>query len=176
MDWVQTALAMGFDHAAPLDPAGLEAQPDVRAMCAQDKCHSYARNWTCPPACGPLEECGARMRARRQGVLLQTVGELKGPYDAEGMFSILQRHQKNFLAFCGEIRKEWPDALCLGAGGCPVCKKCAWPEPCRFPDKAVSSMEAYGLMVARVCKANGLNAYYGKGTLTYVACILFDRA
>ena len=174
MDLVQKALELGFTHAAPLDPKTLAALPEVREMCAADKCHTYGRNWTCPPECGTLEECEAQMRERRKGVLVQTVGELRSAFDAKGMLEILQRHQKQFLTLADMARAAWPDALCLGAGGCPVCPKCAWPEPCRFPDKACPSMEGYGLMDARVCKENGLAAHYGKGTLTYVACVLYD--
>ena len=71
------------------------------------------------------------------------------------------------------IRAEHPQSLCLGAGGCTYCKTCAYPEPCRFPDKAFSSMEGYGLFVTQVCKDSGLPYYYGEKTITYTACALF---
>jgi hypothetical protein len=34
-------------------------------------------------------------------------------------------------------------------------------------------MEAYGMIVSDVCKANGIPYYYGPNTLTYCACVLF---
>ncbi|MBQ8925438.1 MAG: DUF2284 domain-containing protein, partial [Clostridia bacterium] len=40
-------------------------------------------------------------------------------------------------------------------------------------DKAMSSMEAYGLFVTRVCKDNGVPYYYGPKTITYTACVLY---
>ena len=44
---------------------------------------------------------------------------------------------------------------------------------CRFPEKMVSSMESYGIVVAEVCKANDLPYYYGKNTIAYTSCVLF---
>ena len=79
---------------------------------------------------------------------------------------------KNFYAFAEEIRREYPNALCLGAGGCRVCSQCAYPSPCRFPEKAMSSMEGYGLFVTQVCRDAGIPYHYGEKTITYTACVL----
>lgn len=145
----------------------------VRDMCAADKCRAYGKNWTCPPACGTLEQCAARMASYERGILLQTVGHLQKSIDTRGYAQTEQRHLHNFQVFCDRLRREYPNALCLGAGGCRVCKQCAYPEPCRFPDKACSSMEGYGLFVTQVCRDNGLKYYYGSGTICYSACVLF---
>ena len=72
------------------------------------------------------------------------------------------------------IREYDPNALCLGSGGCRICKVCAWPEACRFPEKACSSMEGYGLFVTQVCRDNGLAYHHGDGTITFTACVLFN--
>ena len=37
----------------------------------------------------------------------------------------------------------------------------------------MSSMEAYGLFVTRVCKDNGIPYHYGPKTITYTACVLY---
>jgi len=66
-----------------------------------------------------------------------------------------------------------PDALCLGAGGYRLCAKCACPDPCRFPEKATASMEAYGLFVTQVCKDARLPHHHGKKTIAFTGCILF---
>lgn len=170
---IQLALDCGFDHAAALDTATLEAREDIRATCASDKCHAYNKNWTCPPNCGTLEECRARMAGYSGGILVQTTGKLKRSVDWRGTVATEKRHMENFLKAAGELRKTYPNALCLGAGGCRVCSQCAFPEPCRFPDQAYSSMEGYGLFVTDVCRKNNLPYYYGECTITYTACFLF---
>ena len=171
--WMKIAREKGFDTVAFIDPKTLEARADVRAMCAADKCGAYGKNWTCPPAVGTLEACQARMEQYNRGILLQTVGHMTKTVDTKCYRETERRHMEQFYVFAEEIRKEHPDALCLGAGGCRVCKQCAYPEDCRFPEKAMSSMEGYGLFVTQVCRDAGISYHYGERTLTYTACILF---
>ena len=171
--WQNTAKELGFDTAAVLDPQTLEVREDVRAMCAEDKCGAYNKNWTCPPAVGTLEACRQRMRQYRRGILLQTVGHMRKPIDSRCCRETEQRHLANFRALADAIRREYPDALCLGAGGCRVCKQCSYPEPCRFPEMALSSMEGYGLFVTQVCRDADVPYHHGEKTITYTACILF---
>ncbi len=172
-NWCHSAKAQGFTHAYPLDPATLHSREDVRAMCAADKCRAYGKNWTCPPHCGTVAQCEEAMHRYRHGILLQTVGKLSKNIDTKGYRAAEQRHLISFSAFCAAIRKQHPDALCLGTGGCRICKDCAWPEGCRFPGLATSSMEAYGLFVTQVCRDCGAEYYHGEKTVTYTACILY---
>ena len=172
-NWINQALEMGFSHAAALDPATLMPREDIRAMCADDRCRAYGKNWTCPPHCGTLDACAAKMVGYRRGILLQTVGTMEKAIDTRAYRRTEQRHLEQFHRFCREIRTAYPDALCLGSGGCRICKTCAFPEPCRFPEAAVSSMESYGLFVTQVCRDNGLAYHYGDRTITYTACVLF---
>ncbi|MEF2837758.1 MAG: DUF2284 domain-containing protein [Oscillospiraceae bacterium] len=44
--------------------------------------------------------------------------------------------------------------------------------PCRFPDKQIASMEAYGMLVLEICKSNGLQYYYGADKMAYTSCFL----
>ena len=171
--WIEKALELGFSEAAPLDIATLKPMQAVRDMCASDQCRAYGKNWTCPPHCGTLAECEAKMRRYRCGILLQTVGKLEKTIDTKGYRDTEQRHLELFRRFCELVRESCPDALCLGAGGCRICGECAWPDPCRFPHKACASMEGYGLFVTQVCRDNGVEYYHGEKTVTYTACVLF---
>ena len=169
----EKAKAMGFDTVAPLDPSELEARQDVRDMCRADKCMIFGRNWGCPPHCGTVEECQEKMRSYSRGILLQTVGHMQKTIDSKCYRETERRHIVNFYALAEFVKAKYPDALCLGAGGCRVCKKCAHPKPCRFPEKAISSMEGYGLFVTQVCRDTGVPYYHGEKTITYTACILY---
>jgi len=166
---------MGFDEAKSLDIATLRPMDMVRNMCAADKCHAYGKNWTCPPHCGTLEQCAEKLHSYRHGLLLQTVGHLKKRIDGRTIAQTEKRHLEQFHRFAELVREYDPDALCLGAGGCRICKVCAWPEVCRFPEKACSSMEGYGLFVTQVCRDNNLPYHHGERTITFTACVLFDR-
>lgn len=172
--WLEKAKEIGFDVAVTLDPQDLIAREDVRAMCAENKCGAYGKNWTCPPAIGGIDECQNKMRQYKRGILLQTIGHMAKAVDSKCYRETERRHMANFYTLSDAIRKEHPNALCLGAGGCRVCRQCAYPEPCRFPEKAVSSMEGYGLFVTQVCRDAGIPYHHGEMTIAYTACILFD--
>ena len=171
--WIKTALELGFSTAVPLDIATLIPRQDVRDMCAADKCCAYGKNWTCPPHCGTLAECDEKMRRYSHGILLQTVGTMEKSIDTKTYRRTEQRHLALFHQFAALVRQVYPNALCLGSGGCRICDQCAFPEPCRFPQKACSSMEGYGLFVTQVCRDNGVDYYHGEKTITYTACVLF---
>ena len=173
MDWIEIAKEIGFTTAASLDPTKLQVRKDVRDMCAENRCRAYNNNWTCPPACGSLEECLARMHSYRNGILLQTVGHISKTIDSKAYRETDKRHMEMFYELTERLRKEYPEALCLGAGGCRVCVQCAYPEHCRFPEKATSSMEGYGLFVTQVCRDCGVPYYHGEKTIAYTACILY---
>lgn len=171
--WCKKSISLGFSQAAPLDPTKLSSRQDVRAMCAEDKCGAYGKNWTCPPHCGTPEECEQKMRGFSHGVLVQTVGKMQKSIDSKAYRDTERRHLQQFYALAEAIKARHPDALCLGSGGCRVCAACAYPQPCRFPEKACASMEGYGLFVTQVCRDNGLAYHHGEKTVTYTACVLF---
>ena len=172
-EWVAKALECGFDYAAPVEVANLEPIQSVRDACAQNRCRSFGKNWGCPPGVGTLEECAARMKAFERAILVQTVGKSAGKSDYGYIMDAGVRHNATLTRFAEVLRVDFPEALCLGAGGCTICRTCAYPEPCRFPDKQMSSMEAYGLYVTGVTKTTELQYYYGPGTIAYVGCCLF---
>ena len=170
----EQALRFGFTHAAALDPAVLECKGEVRQMC-RDGCHQYGKRWSCPPACGTLEQCQAQMHRYKRGILLQTTGDMEDDFDVEALYETEQRHKASFTTLVRQIRTLYPNCLPLTAGTCTLCRKCTYPErPCRFPKKRFSSMEAYGLLVSDVCLKSGLKYYYGPKTITYTSCILTD--
>jgi predicted metal-binding protein len=170
----ELALSCGFTHTGELNASGLKVRREVRDACAADRCKSYGRSWSCPPACGTLPECEKRLRCYGSGIILQTTGTLLDSLDYEGMLKIGGDHGKNLRAFQEKIKELLPDCLLLGGGPCKNCETCTFPtEPCRFPDQMIVSMEAIGLVVSDVCRDSGLPYYYGANTLTYVGCILF---
>ena len=171
--WIEIAKACGFTDAAPLNMASLKPMASIREACTENRCRAYGKNWTCPPHCGSLESCEERLRGYHRGILLQTVGTTEKLVDTRAYTRIEQEHLNAFYRFADALREAYPNALCLGAGGCRVCTACAWPEPCRFPEKACASMEAYGLFVTQICRESGMLYYHGEKTVTYCACILF---
>ncbi|MBQ2895793.1 MAG: DUF2284 domain-containing protein [Oscillospiraceae bacterium] len=170
------AAEVGFSYTAPLKVSTIELKDAVRDMCAVNTCGHYGKNWACPPGCGTLDECCARVAEYEEGILVQTVGELEDALDGEGMMEAAERHGEQFNAMYAKLRELYPHVLAIGAGSCKQCASCTYPdEPCRFPDRRISSMEAYGMMVMEVCKKNGLSYYYGSDHIAYTSCFLLRK-
>lgn len=174
MDWLKLAREIGFEDACILKAGDLIPKNEVREMCSADRCRAYGRNWTCPPACGTVEECAKRIKSCSSGVLVQTVGKLEDSFDGEGIAAAQKIHLSRFSAMVSRVQTLVKDCLPLAAGTCTRCEVCSYPDaPCRNPEKAFSSMEAYGLLVSEVCRKSGMQYYKGENTVSFVSCILF---
>jgi predicted metal-binding protein len=98
---------------------------------------------------------------------------MEDEFDYETIQTAGAKHKENFTVLVEKLRTRYPDMLPMGAGTCTICEKCTYPDaPCRFPDRSISSMEAYGLWVSKVCELSGVPYNYGKLTLTYTSCYL----
>ena len=175
MDFLEEVNKIGFSHVTEFDPQILEARQVVRDMCAEDKCRAYGKNWSCPPNCGTVDECQAKMSSYNKGILLQTTGKLRSVIDVMAYKNVGEEHNELIYKLYDNLLESGAEFLLLGAGGCRRCKKCAYPEPCRMPEKSVSSMEGYGLLVSQVCKDAGAEYVYGDKTITYSACLLYNE-
>lgn len=124
----------GFSHMGPLDPKTIVLKPEVRQMCAS--CRMYNTRWSCPPGCGPLDECTETIARHQWGILVQSVGELEDTLDYEAMKETETLHKERFLKMYKLLREQGCTVLALGAGCCVNCKECTYPDsPCRFPEE-----------------------------------------
>ena len=172
-DLAAMAEQTGFYAWVPLDISTISLKQEVRDMCAMNSCGMYDKCWSCPPGCGTLEECAARLKSYSHGILVQSRGDIEDSFDVEGLQELEQTHKEHFNRMYAALRASGEEVLAIGAGCCAACAKCTYPdEPCRFPEKMVSSMEAYGMLVLEVCKTNGLQYYYGPDKMAYTSCFL----
>jgi predicted metal-binding protein len=87
----------------------------------------------------------------------------------------MEKHTSLLLEIKKRIAGNYP---VYGAGTCPVCKdndggiSCAFPNPCPFPEKRISSIEAAGVNVTELSMAAGIRYNNGQNTVTYFAVVL----
>lgn len=176
MDWINLAKEIGFEDVCRINMESLSPMQEVREMCAADKCRTNGTRWSCPPGCGSIEHCRDKIAHYTGGILVQTVGSLEDELDAEGISRAQITHYKRFATLARQVRHFEKDCLPLSAGPCVRCEVCTYPDkPCRFPDKLLSSMEAYGLLVSDICTKSGIPYYHGEKTIAFTSCILIDR-
>jgi predicted metal-binding protein len=148
---------------------------DVRAMCEMNACGRYGRAWNCPPAVGTLEELAEKCGAYRSGGLFNTVSALTDSFDFEGMMAAATRLHDILVEMDGILARDFrpADYLLLGSGSCGACETCAYPEPCRHPDKLHIPIEACGVNVMDLAGRSGFNYNNGPNTVTFFGLLLF---
>jgi len=177
-DLIKDALGLNATYASVTEVADITFNEDFRKLCEQNSCGSYNKNWMCPPAVAPISDLKERVLGFKQGLLFQTVHPIEDSLDWEGMLEGGVNHTKIFrkIQECMENNNNLKEILPLNAGPCTYCTKCSYlvGEVCRFPNKAVSSVEANGIDVMALLKASGIPYNNGENTVSYVALILFN--
>ena len=172
------ALKLGATRASIIDVSSIPFSFEFRRLCEENKCGHYGKNWMCPPAVGSFEELQAKAAAYTRGLLFQTVHSVADSFDQKGIQKAFSRHTNTLkkIIVTMEIKCGLRDILALGAGPCTYCEKCTLlqKKPCRLPDRAVASMESYGIDVAGLVKRCGIPYSNEKNTISLVGCILFN--
>ena len=172
---MRLAEEVGFSHFGFFPTDVLSFRKEVRDMCQSGRCKAYGMRWTCPPYCGTLEESAEKAKRFRTGILLQVTGQMEDDFDVECMGETGETIKNKLASFIKCVRERHIPCLPMTAGTCAKCDPCTCPdEPCRFPEEAFPSMEAYGLMVNDVCKAADVPYNYGPRTITFTTCVLFN--
>lgn len=175
--WNMLRLAeeIGFSNYGLFPADKLEFRQEVRDMCAAGRCGSYGKRWTCPPYAGTLEESVFKVKRFSEGIILQMTGSMEDDFDVECIMDTEKKVKEKLEIFVERLGAEKMECLPMSAGTCTKCESCTCPqEPCRFPERAFVSMEAYGLIVSDVCKLANVMYNYGPRTITFTTCVLFN--
>lgn len=171
---VEQMMAQGADRAAAIPVSLVELDAGFRDLCASNACGAYGKCWMCPPDIGDIDTLMKTIRTFDYVLVYQTIGALEDSYDIEGMTEAAKKHS----ALSQRLDKLFTEdsfvrMLHLGAGGCHVCPVCARVDnhPCRFPDRARSSLEAYGVNVSKLAEASGMKYINGQNTVTYFGAV-----
>lgn len=173
---IQQVLDLGAHKAAVISVNDIHFDRAFRAMCESNACGNYGKCWMCPPDAGDIDELIAEAKTFKKAVVYQTIGELEDSYDFEGMMEAGERQNK----LAQDVAKAFSSlpfekTLQLGAGGCRVCPVCAKRnnEPCRYPDRAMASLETYGVAVSELAAACGMKYINGQNTVTYFGAFFY---
>ena len=110
--------------------------------------------------------------------MYQNIYEIEDSFDIEGMFEAKKSHHRVAQKIQEAVKPLLGDSyLHLEAGGCGVCERCAKRDqlPCRFPEKALPSLEAYGIDVYNTASHAGLKYVNGQNTITYFGMLLLQE-
>ncbi|MBR5546974.1 MAG: DUF2284 domain-containing protein [Clostridia bacterium] len=174
---IERALEMGAAKAEIISVDQIITSAEFREACRKNLCGAWGRCWMCPPDVGDIEPLMAEIRKYKQALWYQTIGELEDSFDIEGMGEAKKKHIKLSYQLEEELKPMVGAHLHLTCGGCGLCERCARidNQPCRFPEKAMASLEAYGVDVYQTTKSTTLKYINGQNTVTYFSALLFDQ-
>jgi predicted metal-binding protein len=180
-DKVKAALAeLGVTRCGAVSVSEIVFSEAFRAACESNQCGQYGTNWSCPPGVGEPAALIERARRFASGVVIQTVWPIEDMFDFDGMMAGGQKHNALFRRVVSQVVPLLPagEKLTLSAGACTMCDTCTYPagEPCRLPEKAIASLESYGIDVARLIESSGLSYNNGPNTVSYVGLLLFGTS
>lgn len=163
-----------FWQYAVVNSEDVSFEQAVLDACHQNYCGRYGKSWTCPPGGGDPAVIQAKLKEYGSVFIFTTKTDIEDSFDIEGMSAAHKIHDgltRRVHDFCSAY-----DCILLGAGSCTFCEKCTYPDaPCRFPDKAIRSVESVGINVMALSRKAGINYINGQNTVTYFSAVFFDR-
>ena len=176
---ITDSLQKGATCAGIIDVSQIAFSQELRNLCKQNACGKYGTNWMCPPGVGELEPLKARVSEYKKGLVVQTVHKIIDSFDFEGMMDAGKVHNEIFRNIVSKIKEQYmkDEILILSAGACDICPKCTYIDgkECRFPEKAIPSIESYGINVAALVQSCDIPYTNGPNTVSYVGLILFKE-
>lgn len=161
-----------FEYAV-ISTKNINFSPELLKACESNICGRYNKSWTCPPAIEPIEKQKEKITAFSSAFVFTTKFDIEDSFDYEGMVKAKEHHSRLTDEMHERFGKSNP---VLGAGACNLCDPCAYPQPCKFPEKTYLAIEAVGINVTELSRAAGIRYNNGPNTITYFSAILFNEA
>jgi predicted metal-binding protein len=172
MDNIINKIRLKVHQIASVETKDIPFREYVVEACARNQCGMYGKTWQCPPGIGEFTQLKEKCLNYPKAIVFTTVHPLEDSFDIEGMEKGRIEHEKVTDEIIGFFSGK--EIYALSAEGCDLCEKCAYPNsPCRFPGKARPSVEANGISVVELAKANGINYKNGNNTVTYFSVVLY---
>ncbi len=166
-------LKAGMKETAAISTQDIPFEPSLISLCEQNRCGNYGKCWTCPPLIGDINEQIEIIKKYKKIIVFSKVYSLEDCFDVEGMKFGRIDFGKQLLKVSEMSKQYSDDFLVLSAGGCSICETCAAIDnlPCRFPEKAMSSLEAHAIDVSALARKCKLSYNNGSNTVTFFGAV-----
>lgn len=175
-DLIKISTKAGAYKAFVITTDNIPFDEELRSYCEANICGNYGKNYACPPKVGDSKELIVKAKSYKKALVFQTVSRIKDSFDFDGMKKAASKHSNIADSINKDITKQFKNYLQLTAGECTVCETCAMVDGklCRFPDKAISSLEAYCMNVSTLAERCNMKYINGQNTVTYFGAFLFN--
>ena len=144
----------------------------VRIIC-ETECKNYHCSWGCPPAVASVDECISACKQFKKAFIFSTVTEIDDWLDFDDCLKKRRDHEQLSADVYLQFKKHFQDTLML-TSGCTICDTCAYPQPCRNPEKRVCSTESHGIVILKTAADASMNYDFGTNMVTYFSIIFYN--
>lgn len=171
---ITLAESEGFT-AALLSTDLIPVDPGFRKFCEENLCGKYNANYSCPPACGTVEELHQKLLSKETSLILTASYEIDGYEDKEAVSYARTAHNAAVLRILKKLRARGYDVFASGYNGCPLCNPCKQTEnlPCPHPEDRITCMSAYCIDVAKLAGLCKMDFSWDPGRLYLFGMVVF---
>ena len=146
---------------------------EVRAICEKNSCRMYGTSWACPPAVGSVAQCKEICSQFENAFIFTSLTQLKQKYNMEEWLEARIVHEAITEKVAAVFRSQFEKTLILSTEGCTICKTCAYPDKCRFPERMFPATESFGILVMKLAPLCNIKYNNGPQTITYFSMVFF---
>lgn len=168
----------GLVSILPFDVKKIMVSNWVNLKCRYG-CSQFNSNWSCPPATPDISEARALLAEYSTALLL--IGNQK----CSEFYRETNKNRTDQVRYWkGTVTLErfmflegYDKAFSLVSGACSLCKKCAYPENCRFPMEKRPTVESLSIDLVGTLKNVGIDTRVAmdlKETFKYYSIILLN--
>jgi predicted metal-binding protein len=171
-----TARELGIQVCMDIPISHVRPEHRIREFCHKNRCGNYGAHYMCPPHVGTVGELAQRIRRYSNAFLLQYAKSMDVVGDPLAVTRSKVEFHQRILQLEEVLKKSRITELwCLIGGDCALCEPCkaANAEPCQYPDRARTSLEAIGVDVMALLDELGLDSTFRADRITWTGCILF---
>lgn len=165
-----------INQSAFIDVSDIPFTEKAASYCKANLCGRYGKSWSCPPAVGGFSTLKAQALTFDKAFIFSHKGYIESFSDEKAMDSLRDETMDILFIFCEKLKEKNISFLALGCGSCNFCKECTYPDaPCRYPEKAIPPVEAYGVDVAALCEKTGMTYMAENNEVTFFCMILYKQ-
>jgi predicted metal-binding protein len=174
----QKGIQYGLTEIIPFSVRHIRTNHWVNLKCRYG-CKRYNTSWCCPPATPDTDEAKKILSEYKDALLL--VGRQHRP---EFYHNTARKRVKQVRIWKGAVALErmlflegYYKAFSLVSEYCGLCKECAYPGPCRFPQEKRPSVESFSINMMETLNNIGIMpkiATETSQTINYYTIILVD--
>jgi predicted metal-binding protein len=175
----EIAAEAGFSNASVIETDQMQFVPAFRALCEENDCGNYGKNYGCPPYCGSTDEMKKKVLNYRKAIVFQTQSPVMNVMDPAQTKPLKKMHIQKTRYAMKQMKEAGMDmdGFPIMCGPCNVCSTCALQEgqPCAFEEQRFSCLSAYCINATELASSCKMELEWSDKKASFLSLYVFDR-